>query len=160
MDASKEKLKTHIRWMIRRDMAEVLEIERLSFEFPWFEEDFIRCLRQRNCIGLVAEAGMSERVVGFIIYGLWKKKIHILNIAVHTDYRRRSVASQIMEKMLGKLSSQLRVSLTAEVRESNLPAQLFLKSHGFRAVTVLRNYYQDSEEDAYLFRHRFQEALA
>lgn len=141
-------------------MAEVLEIERLSFEFPWFEEDFIRCLRQRNCIGLVAEAGMSERVVGFIIYELWKTKIHILNIAVHPASRRRDVASQIMEKMLGKLSSQLRVSLTAEVRETNLPAQLFFKSHGFRAVTVLRNCYQDTEEDAYLFRHRFQEAIA
>ena len=47
----------HIRWMIRRDMAEVLEIERAAFEFPWFEEEFIRCLRQRNCIGMVAEHG-------------------------------------------------------------------------------------------------------
>ena len=36
--------RVHIRWMIRRDMPEVLEIERKSFEFPWFEEDFIRCL--------------------------------------------------------------------------------------------------------------------
>ena len=45
----------HIRWMIRRDMPEVLQIERTSFEYPWSEEDFIRCLRQRNCIGMVAE---------------------------------------------------------------------------------------------------------
>ena len=47
-------LRVHIRWMIRRDMAEVLEIERGAFEFPWFEEEFIRCLRQRNCIGVAA----------------------------------------------------------------------------------------------------------
>ena len=51
----------HIRWMIRRDMSEVLEIEKSSFEFPWSEEDFIRCLRQRNCIGMVAE--FDDRVV-------------------------------------------------------------------------------------------------
>ena len=25
----------HIRWMIRRDMPEVLQIERTSFEYPW-----------------------------------------------------------------------------------------------------------------------------
>ena len=55
-------LRVHIRWMIRRDMAEVLEIERGAFEFPWFEEEFIRCLRQRNCIGMVAEH--AERGVG------------------------------------------------------------------------------------------------
>src|SRR4029078_10231989 len=55
-------LRVHIRWMIRRDMAEVVDVERASFEFPWFEEEFIRCLRQRNCIGMVAEH--AERVVG------------------------------------------------------------------------------------------------
>jgi len=49
----KQRLGVHIRWMIRRDMPEVLDIESGSFEFPWSEEDFIRCLRQRNCIGMV-----------------------------------------------------------------------------------------------------------
>ena len=51
----KQALKAHIRWMIRRDMPEVLAVEGESFEFPWCEEDFLRCLRQRNCIGMVAE---------------------------------------------------------------------------------------------------------
>ena len=51
----KEQVRVHIRWMIRRDMPEVLDIENQAFEFPWTEEDFIRCLRQRNCIGMVAE---------------------------------------------------------------------------------------------------------
>ena len=44
------------------EVADLLEIEKASFEFPWSEEDFIRCLRQRNCIGMVAEHG--ERVGG------------------------------------------------------------------------------------------------
>src|ERR671912_367951 len=77
----------HIRWMIRRDMPEVLAIEEQSFEFPWSEEDFIRCLRQRNCIGMVAEH--NERVVGFMIYELHKTRLHVLNFAVNASYRRR-----------------------------------------------------------------------
>ncbi|HEV3083032.1 MAG TPA: ribosomal-protein-alanine N-acetyltransferase RimI, partial [Gemmataceae bacterium] len=40
-----------------------------------------------------------------------------------------------------------------EVRESNLPAQLFFKSQGFKAVRVLRRYYEDSGEDAYLLQY-------
>jgi ribosomal-protein-alanine N-acetyltransferase len=146
-------VRVHIRWMIRRDMAEVLDIERASFEFPWFEEDFIRCLRQRNCIGMVAEHG--ERVVGFMIYELHKTRLHILNFAVATEFRRRGVGRQMLEKLVGKLSSQRRTRITLEVRETNLPAQLFFKSALFRAVTVLRAYYEDSPEDAYLmqFRH-------
>jgi ribosomal-protein-alanine N-acetyltransferase len=150
---AKSQLRVHIRWMIRRDMNEVLDIERNSFEFPWFEEDFIRCLRQRNCIGMVAEHG--ERVVGFMIYELHKTRLHILNFAVAADYRRRGVGQQMIEKLIAKLSSQRRTRITLEVRETNLPAQLFFKSALFRAVTVLRAYYEDSPEDACLmqFRH-------
>jgi len=59
-------LSVHVRWMIRRDMPEVVAIEREAFEFPWAEDDFTRCLRQRNCIGMVAE--MADSVVAFMIY--------------------------------------------------------------------------------------------
>ena len=47
----KTELKPQIRWLIRRDMPEVMEIENRSFEFPWVEDEFLACLRQRNCIG-------------------------------------------------------------------------------------------------------------
>ena len=149
----KQQLRVHIRWMIRRDMPEVLDIERESFEFPWYEEHFIRCLRQRNCIGMVAEHG--EQVVGFMIYELHKTRLHILNFAVAADSRHQGVARQMAEKLVGKLSSQRRSRITLEVRETNLPAQMFFKNAGFRATSVLRAYYEDSPEDAYLmqFRH-------
>lgn len=147
--------RVHIRWMIRRDMAEVLEIERNSFEFPWFEEDFIRCLRQRNCIGMVAEHG--ERVVGFMIYELHKTRLHVLNFAVSDDVRRRGVGRQMIEKLVSKLSSQRRTRISLEVRETNLHAQLFFRSVGFRATTVLRAFYEDSPEDAYLMQYRHEQ---
>ena len=54
-----DRLRIQLRWMIRRDMPEVLAIEQEAFEFPWSDEDFTRCLRQRNCIGMVAEVGDS-----------------------------------------------------------------------------------------------------
>lgn len=148
-----QQVRVHIRWMIRRDMEEVLSIEQHSFEFPWFEEDFIRCLRQRNCIGMVAEHG--ERVVGFMIYELHKTRLHILNFAVAPEFRRRDVGRQMVDKLVSKLSSQRRTRITLEVRETNLPAQLFFKQLGFRATMVLRSFYEDSPEDAYMmqFRH-------
>lgn len=145
------RLRVHIRWMIRRDMTEVLDIERDSFEFPWFEEDFIRCLRQRNCIGMVAEQG--ERVVGFMIYELHKTRLHILNFAVAADCRRLGVGEQMIAKLQSKLSSQRRTRITLEVRETNLAAQLFFRTGGFRATSVLRDYYDDSTEDAYLMQY-------
>lgn len=151
-------LPVHIRWMIRRDMPEVLAIESQCFEFPWCEEDFIRCLRQRNCIGMVAEA--SERVVGFMVYELHKSRLHILNFAVHDGFRRRGVGGQMSRKLISKLSHERRSRILLEIRETNLPAQLFFRQLGFRAVSVLRDFYEDTTEDAYLMQYRHTAAAA
>ncbi len=151
----KQQLSVHIRWMIRRDMSDVLEIENSSFEFPWFEEDFIRCLRQRNCIGMVAE--YDEHVVGFMIYELHKTRLHILNFAVHPEFRRSHIGLQMVSKLRSKLSYQRRTQITLEVRETNLEAQLFFRGQGFRAINVLHGYYEDSPEDAYLMEYRYKQ---
>ena len=148
----KEQVRVHIRWMIRRDMPEVLQTEQESFEYAWTEEDFLRCLRQRNCIGMVAEQG--EKVIGFMIYELHKTKLHILNFAVHPTCRRSGVGAQMVTKLISKLSSHRRTRITLEVRETNLVAQLFFRAQGFRAVRVLRGYYEDSGEDAFLMQYQ------
>ena len=151
----KEQVRVHIRWMIRRDMPEVLQTEQESFEFAWTEEDFLRCLRQRNCIGMVAEQG--EKVVGFMIYELHKNKLHILNFAVQPSCRRLGVGAQMTAKLVSKLSSHRRTRITLEVRETNLGAQLFFRGQNFRAVRVLRGFYDDSGEDAFLMQYRLAE---
>jgi [ribosomal protein S18]-alanine N-acetyltransferase len=146
-----ERLRIHVRWMIRRDMREVLDVEREAFEFPWSDEDFTRCLRQRNCIGMVAESGDS--VVAFMIYELHRSRLHVLNFAVARSHRRLGVGTRMMEKLVGKLSPERRSRIVLEVRETNLPAQLFFRSLGFRAISVLKDFYQDTTEDAYLMHY-------
>lgn len=146
--------RVHIRWMIRRDMPEVLGIEGEGFEFPWSEEDFIRCLQQRNCIGMVAEH--EDRIVGFMIYELHKTRLHVLNFAVATPFRRQGVGMQMVEKLVTKLSQQRRTRILLEVRETNLAAQLFFRAEGFRAISVLRAYYEDTPEDAYIMEYIYQ----
>jgi ribosomal-protein-alanine N-acetyltransferase len=149
--AEKRRLQVHIRWMIRRDMTEVLEIERTSFEYAWTEEDFLHCLRQRNCIGMVAEH--NEQVVGFMIYELHKAKLHLLNFAVASEFHRHGVGSQMVAKLKSKLSRERRSRLELQVRETNLSAQVFFRSQDFRATAVLRDFYEDSSEDAYLMQY-------
>jgi [ribosomal protein S18]-alanine N-acetyltransferase len=149
-----DKLQTHIRWMTRRDYPQVMEIENECFEFPWTEEDLTRCIRTRNYIGIIAEE--SDRVLGYAVYELQTHGIHILNLGIHPKFRRRKIASQLIEKLFGKMGVQRRTRLTLEVRESNVAAQVFFRSLGFRATKILRNYYDDTDEDAYCMIYKFK----
>lgn len=142
---------TQIRWMIRRDMPEVLDIEQQSFEFSWTEEDFLSCLRQRNCIGMVAER--EETIVGFMIYELQKTALHVLNFAVCPTARHTGVGTAMVAKLVNKLAQQKRNSILLCVRDDNLAAQLFYKQCGFIAENVIPYYYRDGA-DAYQFRYR------
>jgi [ribosomal protein S18]-alanine N-acetyltransferase len=119
----------HVRWMIRRDMPSVMSIEEQSFEFPWSEDTFIRTLRQRDCIGMVTEIG--DEVAG-----------------------RQGVGAKMVERLVAKLSFQRRNRIVLEVRETNLGAQLFFRKMGFRANRVLKEFYEDCKEDAYMMEYR------
>ncbi len=143
----------HIRWMLRRDLPEVHSIETRAFEFPWAEDDFIRCLRQRACIGMVAEA-RDELIVGYMLYELHKARLHVLNFGVEPRRRRRGIGTQMIERLKSKLSPPRRNRLMLEVRERNLPAQLFWRAMGFRAISLLRDFYCDTDEDAYLMQYK------
>ncbi len=145
-----------IRWLIRRDMPEVLAIEQESFEHAWSEEEFLCILRQQNCIGMVAE--IDHEIVGFMIYELHKSNLHVLNFAVAKQYRRKGIGAQMVDRLIDKLSLQRRKEILLEVRERNLSAQMFFKELDFMAVTVLRNHYDDTSEDAYIMRYQLQKA--
>jgi len=133
--------------MIRRDLPEVLEIEDGSFPDPWSEEEFVRVLRHRNVIGMLAECG--DAVVGFMLYELNKTYLEIFNLAIHPEWRRRGVGSTMIEKLQGKLSPRRRTSLRVHVRESNLVGQLFYQHHGFKAVSIDEGVYgEHSDEQA------------
>ena len=146
MAARSRTIKVHIRWMIRRDMPEVLEIEQAT-PIPMIEEEMLRHLRQRNCIGMVAEH--DECVIGFMTYELHKAKLQLLSIAVAKQSRRQGVGTLMIEKLVNKIGQRGRRSIVLEVNEENLEAQKFLRQMGFRATRVLRNFYVDCDKDAY-----------
>ncbi len=144
----------HVRWMIRRDLPEVMAIESDVFaEHAWTEDEFIRCLRERNCIGMVAER--DDKISGYMIYELNKSQLHVLNFAVARSEQRTGVGRRMLEKLMLKLSHQRRNRILLEVRDSNHTAHLFFRAMGFRALNVLRNFYADTDDDAYVFQYRF-----
>lgn len=150
------KTQAHIAWMIRVNLPAILRIEKECFPSEaWVEEDFIRCLRQRNCIGMVAT--VSDEVVGYMIYELHKNRLHLLNIAVDQAFHRHGIGTQMIDKLKSKLSHERRNRIMLEVTDANLPAQLFFRANGLKAISITTDFFEckdGSTQDAFLFQYR------
>jgi ribosomal-protein-alanine N-acetyltransferase len=139
--------------MLRRDLKEVLEIERQAFDHPWSEDDFMRVLRQKNCIGMVADT--ADCVIGFMIYALDKTSIDILNFAVEPEHVRKGIGRAMVDKLKTKLYPGRRRRLSLLIRETNVGAQLFFRAMGFKAIKVVRDAFKEpAGEAAYLMQYR------
>lgn len=150
----KSKLDVQIRFLVRRDMNQVIEIDKQSFSISWTEEEFLYCPSQRNCIGMVAE--QDHRVIGFMCYELHKEYLRLLRFAVDPKYHRQGFGTAMINVLVEKLEySPRRTKIILEVQETNLSAQLFYKALGFKAKNVLRNHYFEDDifEDAYIMKY-------
>ena len=142
-----------VRWLVRADMDEVLNIEHACFDAPWTEDEFLQVLRNQKCIGLVAE--FERHVLGFVLYELRPHALHLLNIAVNPWEQRTGVGRAMVDKIKAKLSQQGRRELTIVCRDENLKAHLFLKACGFRCEAVLRGHFGGM--DGYHFSWRVED---
>jgi ribosomal-protein-alanine N-acetyltransferase len=88
-----------------------------------------------------------------MVYELHKGRLHLLNLAVHPEFRGQGVGTALVAKLVGKLDARRRTRILCEVRATNLAAQKWFASRGFRAIGVLRDFYDEwqTTEDAYLF---------
>lgn len=123
-----------IRWLIRRDLADALRIER-----TWTEEDWLRHMRQQTGIAMVAELETeASPVVAVITYTLHARSVEILTLAVDPAYRRAGVGRQMVAKLESKLSPHRRTRIWMAVSDRLTDAHLFLRGCHFRATRVRR----------------------
>lgn len=135
------------RWLLRRDLPEVLAIERASFSAPWSECQFDGLLRRMECFGLVAE--IPDGVCGYLIGAIDREQVQLLNLAVAPRWRRHGIGSRLLTSLVDRLATPRR--LVTVVSERNLAAQLFLRARGLRATRILHGHWSGTPDDAYLF---------
>ncbi len=143
-----------VRWMMSRELDHVLAIEQACFPYPWDGDDFRKVMAQRNATGRVIALSPSTRPIGFVVYEMHATRYHILSLAVHPDYWRQGMARAMVDSLKNDFGSGDRKRITLEVRERNLPAQLFWKAMGFEATATVRDFYDDTDEDAIMFEWR------
>ncbi len=122
-------------------------IERASYPTPWSRSMFAAELRKPGSVAIGA-FGEEDELVGYAFVSRYVDAWHVMNVAVAPDFRRRGIATTLLERLFEATEADQRRGYTLEVRVSNLDAIRLYERLGFEARGTRRGYYTDNREDA------------
>jgi ribosomal-protein-alanine N-acetyltransferase len=138
------------------DLAGVMEVDRSSFATPWTRDMYEAELKNAGT-SFIAVLRIPEcRVAAYCSYWLVVDEVHINNVAVRVEFRRRGFGRTLVEHVLheGRRRGAARVLL--EVRNGNTAARQLYESLEFTAIGVRRGYYSEPVDDALVLARNIQ----
>ncbi len=87
-------------------------------------------------------------IVAFAVFWLLAEELHLLDLAVAPEYRRRGLGRRLLTEVLVRGYQKGAEFAWLEVRPSNMPALALYQSCGFQQVMVRKRYYSETGEDA------------
>ncbi len=136
------------RFAAAADIPGLREVEVLSQPSPWSDLVFERELEvPHSSFWVVTD---SDRIAGFLVFWVVYDEVHILNLAVHPEFRRRGVANSLLAELMKESQKNDMTSVTLEVRAGNTAAQALYAGFGFDQIGRRKGYYADNSEDAFV----------
>jgi ribosomal-protein-alanine N-acetyltransferase len=137
--------------LVEADIDTVLDIEAASFPAPWGRVSFEGELAEKTSRSLVIRKRQQEkpdRVIAYLCFRLIEGEMHIMNLAVDPGYRRRGVATFLLDYGLRLAKGYGAKRALLEVRASNHAAIRLYDRMGFCAAGRCHGYYVETREDA------------
>jgi [ribosomal protein S18]-alanine N-acetyltransferase len=138
-----------LRRLTLADLAAIERIERRAYPTPWSRSMFAGELAKTSsiCLGAV-DTDVGEQLVAYLIISRYADAWHVMNVAVHEDYREHGVATKLLNRLFELTAGDDRRGYTLEVRVSNSGAIKLYEKLGFVPRGIRRGYYTDNREDA------------
>ena len=93
----------------------------------------------------------QEQICGFLYYDKMYEQLEIEYLYVDPAYRRKKIASQLLEFMIQEASNDGVTSMSLEVNEHNQIAQKLYSKYGFKKGAIRKKYY-GSEDGILMIR--------
>lgn len=129
--------------MTTEDASALAKLDQLCFAVPWSEKSFRE--EAQNPLAGYFVAKENDEIIGY--GGIWlvSGEGQITNIAVHPDFRKKGIASGILEELI--LFAKDCGQIFLEVRESNSAAIRLYEKYGFKNCGIRKNFYHSPIED-------------
>lgn len=134
----------------------LVEIEKRCFSEPWNRDMIISEIN--NEITKFICIFKDDILIGFISIWIIIDEMHINNIAVDVDWQGNGYAGEMMYKAVEIAEKNEIVSITLEVRESNIKGISLYKKFGFEIIGKRKNYYKSPVENALLMKKEIKGA--
>jgi len=153
--AKTEKVEIRLRLMTSVDIAAVSDIEEESFPDPWPRSAFEEIAKNPEHGALVAV--IDDKIIGYGCYLVIANETHLSNLAVKPEFRRKSVAKQILDYIMTVARRKNCEYILLEVRPRNESAIAFYEQAGFKLLYRRPRYYRNPVEDALVMVYYFPE---
>ncbi|MFW6144278.1 MAG: ribosomal protein S18-alanine N-acetyltransferase [Candidatus Natronoplasma sp.] len=121
------------------DLRDVVEIERLSFEYPYSKKIFKMYAGSELFLVALAEG----EVVGYVIGEVRDGEGWIISVAVDPDFRRDGVGTELMQAVMERMDVS---DYFLTVRVGNRGAMEFYSELGFEPVGLVDGYYENGDD--------------
>ena len=95
----------------------------------------------------------DKGILGVLIFEEIYDRIELDYIIVDNSYRRRGIASKLMDFLIEYSNNNNIINITLEVNENNISAINLYKKYKFELVSIREKYYND--KDALLMMRKF-----
>jgi [ribosomal protein S18]-alanine N-acetyltransferase len=138
-----------LRRLTLADLAAIERIEQRAYPTPWSRSMFASELAKTSsiCLGAV-DSDDGDALIAYLIISRYADAWHVMNVAVHEDYRSQGVATRLLSRLFELTAGDDRRGYTLEVRVSNSGAIKLYEKLGFVPRGIRRGYYTDNREDA------------
>ncbi|HYQ60386.1 MAG TPA: N-acetyltransferase [Desulfatiglandales bacterium] len=127
----------------KSDLEKVLEIEELTLSDPWGDSNFQAALED---IFLVFA---EQEISGFLVAVCCHRDVRgaIVKLAVHPDYRRQGIATQLLKEALRILQDRGMLEVCLIVEITRKPAIALYEKFGFEITRIIHTSYEDDMSD-------------
>ena len=139
--------------MAEEHISALAQLEKECFADPWSEKALAEELTNPNAVFRVAL--IDEEVAGYVGMLHVLDEGDICNVAVFDKFRRRGVATALIQHLVDYAVENQLSFITLEVRESNMGAQKFYETMGFETIGIRKNFYYNPKEHAILMNKTF-----
>jgi [ribosomal protein S18]-alanine N-acetyltransferase len=144
----------NIRMATLQNLEVLVSLEAACFSVPWSKKNFEAELGGNEFSRILfiphPEYGLKVQAIGYICAWIVFEEIRFLNLAIHAEFRRQGLATQLIREAIHLGSGEGCCRGMLEVRESNHAAKKLYESFHFQAYATRKSYYTNPTEDAIL----------